>query len=152
MGYIDNNLMPGEKILYTTNLHWIVYGWTFFWIFLAVFFGIKGAENAPIAAIFFLLAAITGISAIINQATSEFGLTDKRVIMKTGFIRRNSIEVLLSKTEGIQVNQGILGRMFGYGSLIISGTGGMKDPFHKIKSPLEFRTNVLSQVDKIERS
>jgi uncharacterized membrane protein YdbT with pleckstrin-like domain len=72
--------------------------------------------------------------------------------MKTGFIRRNSIEVLLSKTEVIQVNQGILGRMLGYGSLIISGTGGMKDPFHKIKSPLEFRTNVLSQIDKIEKS
>ena len=152
MGYIDKNLMPGEKIIYTTKLHWIVYGWTLFCIFLAIFFGIKGAENAPIAAIFFLLAAITGISAIINQATSEFGLTNKRVIMKTGFIRRNSIEVLLSKTEGIQVNQGILGRMLGYGSLIISGTGGMKDPFHKIQKPLEFRTNLLSQIDKIEKS
>jgi uncharacterized membrane protein YdbT with pleckstrin-like domain len=152
MGYVENNLMPREKILYTTKLHWIVYGLTLFWIFLAIFFIIGGKEIASIAAFFFLIAAIMGVSAIINQASSEFGLTNKRVIMKTGFIRRNSIEVLLSKTEVIQVNQGILGRMLGYGSLIISGTGGMKDPFHKIKSPLEFRTNVLSQIDKIEKS
>jgi len=56
---------------------------------------------------------------------------------------------LLNKVEGIQVNQGILGRILGFGSITVSGTGGTKDPFHKIDAPLEFRKKVQEQIEKI---
>ncbi len=51
--------------------------------------------------------------------------------------------------EGIQVNQGILGRILGFGSITVSGTGSTKDPFHKIDAPLEFRKKVQEQIEKI---
>ena len=67
-------------------------------------------------------------------------------MIKTGFIRRNSLETLLTKVEGIQVNQGMLGRILNYGTIIVKGTGGTSNPFHKIDAPLEFRKKVQEQI------
>jgi len=105
-----------------------------------------------VGALFLLLAILTGIASFIRYSTSEFGITNKRVLAKVGFIRRNSLEVLLSKVEGIQVNQGILGRILGFGSIVVSGTGGTKDPFHKISAPLEFRRRVQEQITAVQES
>lgn len=93
-----------------------------------------------------ILALVSGTVSFINLKTSEFGVTTNRVLMKTGLIRRNSFEVLLSKVEGIQVNQGILGRVLGYGTIVVTGTGGSADPFRRISSPLHFRRQVQEQV------
>ncbi len=109
-------------------------------------FFIIGKAGVYIGCVFLVIAAIAGISAIIKYSTSEFGITSKRVLIKTGLIRRNSVEVLLNKVEGIQVNQNITGRILGYGSVTVSGTGGTKDPFNKISSPLEFRKKVQEQI------
>ncbi len=73
-------------------------------------------------------------------------------MVKVGFIRRNSLEVLLNKVEGIQVNQSILGRIMGYGSIIISGTGGTQNPFHKITAPLDFRKKAQEQIALVQES
>ncbi len=143
MGYIERNLMPGEKVVYQTKLHWII----FLWPILLFIVGIIVGSSAPeFGGLFILVAAVMGIASFINYSSSEFGVTNKRVIAKTGLIRRNSLEVFMNKVEGIQVNQGILGRVFGYGSIIITGTGGTKDPFHKISNPLEFRKKVQEQI------
>lgn len=64
------------------------------------------------------------------------------VIIKVGWIRRNTLEVLLKKVEGISVDQGILGRILGYGNITVSGTGGAKRRFRFIKDPLMFRNKV----------
>jgi len=92
------------------------------------------------------VAIIWGISSFISFKTSEFGITNKRVLIKAGFIRRNSLETLLTKVEAIQVNQGILGRILNYGTIIVKGTGGTSNPFHKIDAPLEFRKKVQEQI------
>lgn len=86
------------------------------------------------------------LSAFMNVTTSEFGVSTKRVLMKTGFISRHSLETLLSKVESISVYQGLLGRLLGYGSIIISGTGGSKEFFFGIRDPLEFRRQVQEQI------
>jgi len=82
-------------------------------------------------------------------ATSEFGITDKRVLIKTGFIQRNSHEILLSKVEAIKVNQGLLGRMLDFGTIALTGTGGTQDPFKNIVKPLEFRKQAQEQISKV---
>jgi len=150
MSYIENNLMNGEKIVYRTTLHWIVFIWPAIWVVVAIAFFTNGGEAAVAGRFFILLAVLTGIFSFINFKTSEFGITNKRVIVKVGFIRRNSIEVLLNKVEGIQVNQGILGRIFGFGSVTVSGTGGTRDPFHKINTPLEFRKKAQEQIASVQ--
>ena len=146
MGYIENNLMTGEKILYRTYLHWFVFGWAIFWSILTLFLFIVKFEIGGYISLVFLF--ITFFSELITFKTSEFGLTDKRVIVKVGFIKRKSIEILLKKVEGIQVDQGIFGRIFDYGTILISGTGGVKSPFHKIASPLKFRKEIQEQISK----
>ena len=152
MSYIENNLMPGEKITYRANLHWVVFLRPIGWLFIAILFFIYGGDAAVIGPIFVLIAIIDGIGSVVTYKTSEFGITNKRVLAKVGFIRRNSLEILLTKIEGIQVKQGIIGRILGYGSVGISGTGGSKNPFHKISSPLEFRRRAQEQVAAVQET
>ena len=145
MSYIDKNLMQGEKIIYRARLHRVVFLWPVIWFVLAIY-NISGVDTVGFGVLLLLVAILTAISSFINYSSSEFGITNKRVIAKVGFIRRNSLEVLLNKVEGIQVKQGMLGRMLNYGSITISGTGGTKDPFRKIADPLEFRRKAQEQI------
>ncbi|MBL0701908.1 MAG: PH domain-containing protein [Desulfosarcina sp.] len=152
MSYIEENLMNAENILYRGKLHWVVFLWPVIWFIVAIMFFAGGVDTAAVGSMFVLIAIIVGIASFINYTTSEFGITNKRVIVKVGFIRRNSIEVLLNKVEGIQVNQGILGRILGFGSITVSGTGGTKDPFHNISAPLEFRRKTQEQIASVQDS
>ncbi|MGB8657690.1 MAG: PH domain-containing protein [Candidatus Zixiibacteriota bacterium] len=152
MSYIEKNLMVGENIIYRAKLHWVVFLWPVIWFVAAVLFFSGGGVTAAFGGVFIIIAILTGISSLINYSTSEFGVTNKRVVAKVGFVRRNSIEVLLNKVEGIQVDQGILGRILRYGSIVVSGTGGTKDPFHKISNPLDFRKKVHEQVAAVQES
>lgn len=146
MSYIEKNLLNGESILYRAKLHWVVFLWPVIWFIVGMIF------IASFGALFLLIAIVTGLVSFLSYTTSEFGITNKRVIVKVGFIRRNSLEVLLNKVEGIQVNQGILGRILDFGSITVSGTGGTKDPFHKINAPLEFRKRVQEQIAIVQDS
>lgn len=152
MSYIEKNLMNGENILYRGKLHWVVFLWPVIWFVVAIMFFSGGGDTAAAGGLLVLIAIITGIASFINYKTSEFGITNKRVIVKVGFIRRNSLEVLLNKVEGIQINQGMLGRILGFGSVTVSGTGGTKDPFHKIDAPLEFRRKAQEQIAAVQDS
>ena len=92
-----------------------------------------------------LLLVLSGLFALsrwITARTSEFAVTNKRVIIKVGLIRRHTLELLLGKVESIGVDQSILGRIVGYGSIVVIGTGGTKEPFKNIAEPLEFRKQV----------
>lgn len=118
------------------TLHWLREGWRGYNIvglFILVFNGLL-----PL------------LGAVVNVTSSEFGVSTKRVLMKTGFISRHSLETLLSKVESISVYQGLLGRLLGYGSIIISGTGGSKEFFSGIRAPLEFRRQVQQQIVSTE--
>ncbi len=150
MSYIDENLMNGENVVYRVKLHWAVFLWPVIWFIVTIIFLSSGGTAG--SGLFALIAVATGILSIIDYTTSEFGITDKRVIAKVGLIRRKSIEVLLNKVEGIQVSQGILGRIFGYGSITVSGTGGTKDRFHKIAQPFEFRKTAQEQIAAVQDS
>lgn len=136
MGYIDNNLMNGEQIVYRAKLHWIVFAGPIILFLIASMYLIGGKSLLPISSLLFLISIIWAISAFISFKTSEFGVTNKRILIKVGLIRRSSLETLLTKIEGIQVDQGIMGRMLNYGTILIKGTGGTNNPFHKIEAPL----------------
>ena len=105
-----------------------------------------------VGAILLVFAVIpVSITSLIARATSEFAVTNKRVLIKTGWIRRYSLETLLTKVESIRVDQSVLGRMLDYGTIIISGTGGSKEPFHKIAAPMTFRRRVQDQISASEQ-
>jgi uncharacterized membrane protein YdbT with pleckstrin-like domain len=152
MSYIEKNLMNGESIVYRTHLHWVIFLWPIVCAAVAIFLFCIGGQIALAAGgLFVLTAVIIGLNSFITYKTSEFAVTNRRVIVKVGFIRRNSIEVMLNKVEGIQVEQGIIGRIFKYGSITITGTGGTREPYHRIHSPLEFRKKVQEQIPSADR-
>jgi membrane protein YdbS with pleckstrin-like domain len=154
MSYVDKNLMAGEHVVYRTNLHWSIFGWPIFLLcFGLAFFAAtqKWSENFSPAvgkaalALAALAALLTAIPAWIRRLTSEFAVTNKRVIVKVGWIQRRTIELLLTKVEAIEVMQGIGGRILNYGTIVIIGTGGTHEPSHRISAPLTFRRIVQEQ-------
>lgn len=149
MGFIDDNLMQEEKVIHRTKIHWLIFSWPVIVGLLAVYAMTVTPENS-ITYFLVIVALFLIIRALVIYSTSEFGITDKRVLIKTGFIERNSHEVLLTKVEAIQVNQGIAGRMFDFGTIVIKGTGGSNDPFNNIVGPLTFRKIAQEQISKAQ--
>jgi uncharacterized membrane protein YdbT with pleckstrin-like domain len=153
MSYVDEHLLPGERVTYRARRHWLLFAWPVTFLFLAIlsvaFLVVldlwpEGRWILPL--IFGLLALIFVVKPAVEYLTSEFAVTDKRVVAKTGLVQRDSHETLLSKIEAIGVDQTLLGRVFNYGTVTIVGTGGTREPFALIADPLEFRRQVQSQI------
>ena len=105
------------------------------------------ALSLPVLGVLFLLPALVmGLPRWLTYVSSEFAITDKRVLIKVGVLRRRSVELLLSKVETIGVDQSILGRVFDFGTIIVTGTGGTKEPFKGIAAPMEFRKQVQARL------
>jgi uncharacterized membrane protein YdbT with pleckstrin-like domain len=150
MSYLDDHLLAGEQIVYRARLHWIIFGTPLGVILtgaaLAIVLRLYQADYWYAGAALSGLGLLLAIPPAIRYNSSEFAVTDKRVLAKHGFIQRDSIETLLSKIEAIEVDQGIVGRLLGYGSVGITGTGGTQESFPLISHPLEFRREVQSQI------
>lgn len=166
MSYIDDTLMKNEVVLYRSKPHWVIFTWPAVWLVLAILLFLFGPliplantqalGNLPVfavaAIIALILAVLSAINSFINFQTSEYGITNKRVLMKLGFIRRLALEIYLQRIESVKVYQSVSGRILGYGSIMISGVGGSKDPFHNIPYPLEFRRKIQEQVEGIHEN
>jgi uncharacterized membrane protein YdbT with pleckstrin-like domain len=154
MSYLDDHLLTGERIVYRARLHWIIFGASIAVVALGLVLAIVLQSTQH--DYWYLGIALAGIGLLlaigpaIRYLSSEFAVTDKRVLAKHGFIERESIETLLTKIEAIGVDQGIIGRLLDYGSITITGTGGTEESFPRISSPLEFRRQIQSQVVALE--
>ncbi|HMD74699.1 MAG TPA: PH domain-containing protein [Steroidobacteraceae bacterium] len=141
MGYVEENLLPNEQVTYRAKLHGIIYGFPAAVFAIAILVVVLG--GGPIAgSAIAVVGAVLLLPPWIRSTSSEFAVTNKRVLIKVGLIRRHSLELLLQKIEGIGVDQGILGRVLGFGTIIVSGVGGTKEAFRMISNPLEFRRQV----------
>ena len=153
MSYVDSQLLPGEKVRYRARIHKLMFLGPALLAFFAVVLMIivaRAEKGGPIGFIFFLISLGWFLIAFISYKTSEFAVTNKRVMIKIGWIRRRIMETMLSKVEAIGVEQGIMGRMLDYGSITVTGTGGTKEPFQNIGNPLEFRRQVQAAISTDE--
>jgi len=142
MGYIESNLLPDEKIVYKARLHWIIFWKPCALVFLgAIFLFIQPIVGGVVI----LIGLLAFLAPVIDYATSEFGVTNKRVIIKVGFLRRKTLELLLRHVEAISVDQTVMGRFLNYGSVTLTGTGGVREVFHNISAPLEFRKRIQGE-------
>jgi uncharacterized membrane protein YdbT with pleckstrin-like domain len=153
MGYVDKHLLEGEKVVYRARLHRIIFlpplALAVLGLVVAVLVNIylENREAAGIVGAAFLIVAIlVAFPRYIRYATSEFAVTNKRVIVKVGLIYRDTLELVLAKVETIGVDQTVLGRILNYGTITVTGTGGTKEPFKDIARPIEFRERVQSQL------
>lgn len=85
-----------------------------------------------------------------KRSSTEMAVTNKRVLVKVGIMSRRSIEIMLSKIESVRVDQTVMGRIFGYGTIIVRGVGGTPEPFADIAHPLDFRRHVQEQIDRLQ--
>ncbi len=152
--FIDENLMPEEAVIYCAKLHWIIYASSFILFAFAAFLLLL---TIAVHGSFFPMALATatggGVLFLRDRLKSEtfsFAVTDRRVLVKVGILRRQSLELVLQKIEGIHVDQGPMGRILGYGTITVIGTGGTKEPFKSIANPLEFRRQVLISTHAVQ--
>jgi uncharacterized membrane protein YdbT with pleckstrin-like domain len=154
MDYIESNLVPGEKILFRTRLHWIVLLKPFLIAIVLLFLpgGLllwwKGRDMEWPAVALFALGIIVIAYGSVKRNSTEMAVTDKRVIIKQGIASRKTLELVLAKVESIVVNESFMGRMLGYGTLVLRGTGGTYETFFEIAKPSEFRNQVQGQIGR----
>lgn len=148
MVYIENNLLPKENIVYRGYRHWIVFFHAVLWLCVALFIGwfLPGFTIFEIGIL--LLALATGVAAFIFYWFSEIAVTNMRVIVKTGWIARDSTEIMIQNIASIHVDQPVLGRIFNYGTTTIFDKSNLRTPYLFIKNPFEFRQAVQSQIEQ----
>jgi Bacterial PH domain len=163
VSYAEKHLIAGEQVQYETKLHWIVMlGHVFIAVILealAIILVIaarsnwQGAGTAPPpnvmywgALICFAAGAIVFIAGLVRRGATEMAVTNKRVIVKTGLANRRTLELLLPRIESVVVEEPAMGRVLGYGTVILRGTGGTPEVFAQIAHPLQFREQVQRQI------
>ena len=165
MSYVKSNLVPGESVIYETRLHWIVMlGHIILGIFIldlpglfllgyAMTYKEMEATNLHLmeagGVALLVFGSIVVLMGAIRRNATEMAVTNRRVVIKTGLTSRKTIEMLLNKVESIEVSETAFGRMLGYGTIVVIGTGGTPEPFHKVAHPLEFRSQVQQQIEKL---
>ena len=152
--YIDDILQPGEKVLYSTNSHWIFFLPAILgWIVAFILFVASGmVPQGPMVLVFWSLSAIVALFALYKTATAWFhrwttetDVTNFRVVHKTGFVQRQTFEMSVDKVESVDVNQSILGRMLNYGDVTVLGVGEGGKTLDTIASPLAFRNAITAR-------
>jgi len=133
MSYIDDSLIEGERILHRARVSW----WSVFWY---LFLGIL------------LLVVVIGLGflvvAWVKVRSTEIAITNRRVIAKFGFVKRDTVEINLEKVEALKVEQGFMGRMLNFGTVFISGAGTSVAPIKDIADPLVFRRKFMEATNK----
>ena len=148
MGYVQRHLLPNERVVYTTRLHWILFAKpalvTLLGLVLTVVLGAATRIewlwylSLPVIVAGLVWGAVHGVELL----TSEFAVTTTRLIFKVGLVARYTTELLLGKVESIGVQQTLLGRLLNYGDLVVTGTGGVREVFPRVQDPIGFRNHV----------
>ena len=144
MSFVQKNLSANEKIVYHTRLHW--------WVFMpsGVFFllGLLFMNQSSGFGMGLLVIALLMLGlAYLNWMSSEFVITNKRVILKKGFVSRILVEIQLNKAEGLIIEQGIVGRIFNFGGVLVTSSG-VKNAFAPMEAPFTFKKEVNEAVVK----
>ena len=161
MGYIDKNLIDGENVVYEARLHWVLFirpallSLIFLTIATALFYFASDSINSDgelwmrrIGGVSIVLAILPLVVGVFRRSAREYAVTNKRVVMQNGVMGRMTEEVFLNKIESIGVDQSVMGRMLGFGTVTIRGTGGSFGPFERVSAPLELRRQIQEQIAK----
>lgn len=161
MSYVRSVLQPGEEVIFTSRIHWTIYLAPLVALAVTAGFGFLFHSNlyvpnaldagtmrlllgyATLALLAITLVMFMG--AWFKRATTEIAVTDKRVIYKRGLIWRRTKEINMEKIESVDVDQTILGRVLGFGTVVIHGTGSVSAPFFGIDDPLQFRNSITAR-------
>jgi len=148
VGYVERHLLAGERVLYKTRLHWVLFVKPALVVLAGVILMVllRQVQDPPWLWIFGAAVALIGLVwafvHYVEVMTSEFAVTTSRLILKVGLISRYTTELLLAKVESIGVQQGLIGRLLNYGDLTVTGTGGAREVFRRVRDPIGFPNHV----------
>jgi uncharacterized membrane protein YdbT with pleckstrin-like domain len=149
MSYVRRVLQEGEQLRHTAKIHWVVYLPGLFFAVIALVVLVLSWNDTSRSTFWFYVAVLLGIIAIealfrkwFIRWITEIAVTDRRVIYKTGFIRRKTNEMNMEKVESVQVDQSVLGRILDYGDVTILGTGEGFETLKTVAAPLELRNHI----------
>lgn len=150
--YVAEILSPGERLVYEGHVSMFAILPSLVGGAVLILAGIGLIIGAgPVGFVLVALGLIWIAAALIRRSSTELAVTDRRVIAKFGFVSRNTIELNLSKLESVRVEQSVMGRIFGYGSVYVTGTGSTLDPIPFIADPIKFRQAVQTATDAMQR-
>jgi len=158
--YLKRDMQADEKIVYESQIHWIIYNVGAFFTLIGALIGhygtptvqfLLGSEVAdmlakPISFIAvgtIIIGAMYLLIAFIRQISTELVITDRRVIAKYGFIATTTYEVMIHRVEGANIDQTVLGRILGYGTVMVKGTGGGISPIDHVANPYRFHSSLM---------
>ena len=144
MGYVEGKLMANEQVVVAGKVHWLIFAPGIAVLTIGL---LAPAEISPTGGILMILASIGLTRAYITFINTQLAVTTKRVIAKFGFCSRNAVELSYINVENLNVNQGMLGRLFGFGTITIHGAGGVRAPIRLIVNPLEIRRKAIEQME-----
>ncbi len=145
MSYVEQNLLPGEKLLHRGRLHWIIYAPGFIFLLTAAAFYLVTRSNLSLTLA--LLGLLMLLKSYIQRQNTEFAVTNRRVIVKVGWFAREALDMALDRIESILLEQTVWGRMLDYGTLIVHGTGGGSEALSTVQDPLNFRKVALAAIE-----
>lgn len=153
MGFLDQNLLPSEQIIYRTRKHFIIFTNPALLTLFTLFFALN--DNPYVVKASIVVAAVALLSWL-NQLllyyTSEFAITNKRIRMREGFFFRHTNETRLATIADVSVSQSLVGQMLNYGTVVINAFGGGEDPFTQLARPNEFQRQLQMQLDQFTSS
>ncbi len=166
MGQLDQVLSPGEKLLFRTRLHWLPCSPPALSLSLlgaVVLVALLAFARAPVAGLFsrqplgatilvLALALLVVVPLLVIRflvTTHEFGVTDRRVVARMGWMNTRTVDLNVTKVESLVIEQGAWGRLFRYGDLKVVGTGGTAETFRGVRDPIGFRKAVNSAADRV---
>ena len=147
MGYVERSLGPGEQVAARGQLHWLTFGYGAG--VTAIGTGIV-LSGDPLLVINGWLIIAVGLyyvlRAYIDHISTELAVTNRRVIAKYGFFRHHAVNLAHADVEGFCVNQGLLGRVLNFGTVIVTDPQ-MQTQIHRIRDPLRFRALAMQQIE-----
>jgi uncharacterized membrane protein YdbT with pleckstrin-like domain len=151
MAYILDNLGSDEAVVHTTKLHWIIFMPAIMWAIVSSLILIPALHWPDVRMLLYMISGVTllfagvcGVRAWWHQFTTEIAVTNHRIIYKRGFIRRHTMEMALPNVETVYVDQSVLGRLLGYGSVHALGTGESLEALDVVDNPVGLRNSIVT--------
>lgn len=142
-------LQQGENLLYVGKLHWIVFTNAMVWVFVSIYLFLRVPEWSFFAYFALLFAGVSWIYALLNYTMTSFNVTNQRIIVKQGVLQQQYSQLLLSRVTNVEITRSLLGRLFGYGSVMVHGFGGSINGLDRMVNPEIFVNHLQPEIDKL---
>ncbi|MDD7557261.1 MAG: PH domain-containing protein [Porphyromonas somerae] len=139
------HLLSGEEVVFTSKMHWWIFALPGLFILIGILLSLSGDSGG--STLFYVLGGIGIVIRLANALTSTYLITNKRIILNYGLVKKRTLDLQISRADAIMIEKPFWGRIVNYGTIIsASAAGSQKFPF--LSNPEAFRRALNEQIDK----